>query len=161
MRALKNLSLAAFLQLAALAAAVLPGDARAAQAADGGPIQQLRVYGMVERNRDAFDARFRDHALRIMRKHGFDVVAAWYASGRDDADGDAREFVYLLQWPDRDAMERGWKAFMADEEWKRIKRDSAREVQGPIMGEILQDKVLVPAAWSPRRSFAARGRPLP
>lgn len=129
--------------LLASAAIVTPALAQTA-AASAGPIQQLRVYGMVERNRAAFDARFRDHALRIMRRHGFDVVASWYTD-------DGAEFVYLLQWPDRAAMKRGWDAFMADEEWKRIKRESTRELDGPIMTEILQDKVLVPADWSPNR----------
>lgn len=125
----------------AVAAPARPAVAQSATA-HSGPIQQLRVYGMVERNRAAFDARFRDHALRIMRRHGFDVVASWYTD-------DGAEFAYLLQWPDRAAMQRGWGAFMADEEWKRIKRESVRDLDGPIMTEILQDKVLVPAGWSP------------
>ena len=48
-------------------------------------------------------------------------------------------------------MQRGWDAFMADEEWKRIKRESTRDLDAPIMTEILQDKVLVPTDWSPNR----------
>ena len=133
------------------AAIVTPALAQAT-AASAGPIQQLRVYGMVERNRAAFDSRFRHHALRIMRRHGFDVVASWYTD-------DGAEFVYLLQWPDRAAMKRGWDAFMADEEWKRIKRESTRDLDGPIMTEILQDKVLVPATWSPN-PVLPRGEPV-
>jgi hypothetical protein len=110
-----------------------------------GPIHQLRVYEMIDRHKPAFHARFRDHALRIMRRHGFDVIATWDTS----SDGKT-EFAYLLQWPDRAAMQRGWEAFLADEEWIRIKQESRRTLDGPIMGEILQDKVLVPTAWSPR-----------
>lgn len=146
MRKLTLAMICACLAAAGPAPAQTATQAAAPATATPGPIQQLRVYGMVARHRPAFDARFRDHALRIMRRHGFDVVATWYAD-------DGAEFVYLLQWPDAAAMRRGWEAFMADEEWKRIKRESTRALDGPIMGEILQDKVLVPADWSPNRSL--------
>ena len=42
-----------------------------------GPIYQLRVYGLVDEHKDAFHARFRDHALPIMKRHGFDVISIW------------------------------------------------------------------------------------
>jgi heme-degrading monooxygenase HmoA len=153
MRFRKFLSTAAAVMAVTVASASLPASAQSIRATSG-PIHQLRVYEMVERNQPAFDARFRNHALRIMRRHGFDMVASWYTD-------DGAEFAYLLQWPDRDAMRRGWAAFMADEEWKRIKRESTRDLDGPIMGEILQDRVLVPADWSPNRTLpvgtASRG----
>ena len=41
------------------------------------PIQELRIYEVVERNRQAFHERFRDHAARIMARHGFRIVAEW------------------------------------------------------------------------------------
>lgn len=113
-----------------------------------GPIQQLRVYEMVDRNKAAFHIRFRDHALRIMRRHGFEVIATW-----DSTTAEGSEFVYLLQWSDREAMQRGWDAFLADEEWVQIKQHSRETLDGPIMGDIVQDKVLVPTDWSPRKSF--------
>jgi heme-degrading monooxygenase HmoA len=144
--------------LCACLAAVGPAAAQATSESDStappettGPIHQLRVYEMVDRHKPAFDARFHDHALRIMRRHGFEVIATWDTSN----DGKA-EFAYLLRWADRAAMQRGWKAFLADEEWIRIKQESRRALNGPIMGEILQDKVLVPTAWSPRGSLWAK-----
>ncbi len=118
-----------------------------------GPIHQLRVYEMVERNEDAFNRRFRDHALRIMRRHGFEVVAIWESR---PASGPV-EFVYLLQWPDRAAKEKAWAAFMADQEWKAIKRESVRTLDGPIMGDILDDKTLEPTDYSPRRDLLSGG----
>lgn len=147
MRTMKRLSTWVAALVVAGVAATAPAAAGAAPA-PAGPIHQLRVYGMNPPNRAAFDARFRDHALRIMRRHGFDVVASWYTD-------DGAEFVYLLQWPDRAAMQRGWDAFMADEEWARIKRESTRGLDGPIMTEILQDKVLLPADWTPNRRLPA------
>lgn len=40
-------------------------------------IQQLRIYEIFERNRAAFHARFEQHAMRIMGRYGFDIVAMW------------------------------------------------------------------------------------
>jgi len=63
-------------------------------------IQQLRIYEIFERNKVAFHARFRDHAMRIMRKDGFEVLALW------EAKTDRRtELVYLLNWPDEASKE--------------------------------------------------------
>jgi hypothetical protein len=93
-------------------------------------IHQLRIYEIFERNKAAFHARFRDHAMRIMRRHGFNIVAMWEWRGAGRT-----EFVYLLAWPDEAAVRSAWANFMADEEWKDIKRVTAAE-HGDLVGEI-------------------------
>ncbi len=106
-------------------------------------IHQLRIYEIFERNKVAFHARFRDHAVRIMRRYGFEFVAMW------ESRTDRRiEFVYLLSWPDLEAKERAWRAFLADEEWKEIKRATSAQ-HGDLVGEI-QDRTLVSVVESPR-----------
>jgi hypothetical protein len=87
---------------------------------NGKTIQQLRVYELVRDNRDAFHARFRDHALRIMKKYGFDVVDVW-----ESDTGEKLQLIYVLSWPDRETMDSRWKAFLADQEWIDIKARSA------------------------------------
>jgi NIPSNAP protein len=110
-------------------------------------IQQLRIYEIFDRNKAAFHARFRDHAMRIMRKYGFEFLALW------EATSDRRtEFVYLLGWPDVATKEAAWKAFRADEEWQDIKRVTGAE-HGDLVGEI-EDRVLVPTAYAPKASVA-------
>ncbi len=111
------------------------------------PIQQLRIYEVVEQNKRAFHERFRDHAARIMARHGFRIVAEWETrfEGRT-------EFVYLLEWPDEATMKSRWAAFRADEEWQRIKRESVA-AHGEVMGGI-EDRILVPTDYSPRSRFA-------
>ena len=64
--------------------------------------------------------------------------------------GGRREFAYLLQWPDEATMRAVWAAFMADEEWSRIKRET--RVHGPMVG-VIEDRTLVPVAYSPLREF--------
>ncbi|HWU70322.1 MAG TPA: NIPSNAP family protein [Pseudoxanthomonas sp.] len=110
------------------------------------PIQELRIYEVVERNKQAFHERFRDHAARIMARHGFRIVAEWETrfEGRT-------EFVYLLEWPDEATMKSRWAAFRADEEWQRIKLESVK-AHGDVMGGI-EDRVLYPTDYSPRSRF--------
>lgn len=108
----------------ALLAAVLPAGASAngSYVCPGNQegLQQLRIYEINRDNRDAFHAQFHGHALRIMGRHGFEVVDVWESDS-----GDKLEHVYVLSWPDRQAMESGWERFLADQEWIDIKQASA------------------------------------
>ncbi len=105
-------------------------------------IHQLRIYEIFEHNKQAFHDRFRDHAARIMRKYVFHIVAMWEAKGERRT-----EFVYLLEWPDEGTKNAAWARFMADPEWKEVKRvTNARH--GDMVGSI-EDRVLVPTEYSP------------
>ncbi len=104
-------------------------------------IHQLRVYGIFDHNRAEFLARFRDHAARIMRRYGFEILHMW-----ESRDEEGPTFVYLLSWPDEASMTQAWEAFMADEEWKEIKRRTAAE-QGDLVRSIA-DRLLYPLAPS-------------
>jgi hypothetical protein len=57
-------------------------------------IHQLRIYEIFDNNKKAFHDRFQDHAMRIMAKYDFKIVATW-ESKKDNR----TEFVYLLEWP--------------------------------------------------------------
>lgn len=121
-----------FALLASIMTGILPASpARAApQAREDCPIHQLRIYEIFEHNKAAFHARFRDHAVRIMRRYDFDIVAMWEAESPERT-----EFVYIIAWPDRASMEDRWAKFMADQEWSDIKKRSAAE-HGKLVGEI-------------------------
>jgi NIPSNAP len=107
-------------------------------------IHQLRIYEIFEGNKQQFHDRFRDHAMRIMVKYDFKIVAMWEAKGDEGT-----EFVYLLEWPDEATMKDCWEKFMADEEWAEIKRVSARKY-GKLVGEI-EDRTLKITDYSPRK----------
>ena len=105
-------------------------------------IHQLRIYEIFEQNKAAFHDRFRDHAARIMRTYSFNILAMW------ETETDQRtEFVYLLAWPDESTMRSAWAAFMADEEWKEIKRITSAQ-HGDLVGDI-EDRVLMSTSYSP------------
>lgn len=109
-------------------------------------IQQLRIYEIFDENKEAFHDRFRDHAMRIMGSYGFRFVSTWEAT----SDG-RTEMVYLLEWPDQEAMNSAWAAFMEDQEWKDIKKSWAAE-HGQAVGEI-SDRVLMPTDYTPGGSL--------
>jgi hypothetical protein len=77
-----------------------------------------------------------------MRQYGFRIVAMWEAKGERRT-----EFVYLLEWPDEEAKRAAWARFMADEEWKEIKRVTSAK-HGDLVGAI-EERILAPTAYSP------------
>jgi hypothetical protein len=110
-------------------------------------IHQLRIYEMFDNNKKAFHDRFRDHAMRIMAKYDFKIIATW-ESKKDNR----TEFIYLLEWPDKETMADRWEKFLRDQEWIKIKKQTG-EMYGPLVGEI-QDRTLVPTDYSPRKELA-------
>src|SRR6266480_7219614 len=110
-------------------------------------IHQLRIYEIFDINKKAFHDRFRDHAMRIMAKYDFKIVATW-ESKKDNR----TEFVYLLEWPDRETISDRWEKFVRDQEWIKIKKETA-EISGPLVGEI-QDRTLNLTDYSPRQVLA-------
>ena len=105
-------------------------------------IHQLRIYEIFERNKAAFHARFRDHAMPIMAHHGFQILARW-----ETASTGRTEFAYLLAWRDAQTKTACWAAFMADPEWAEIKRVTRAE-HGDMVGAI-EDRLMTPTDYSP------------
>lgn len=114
---------------------------------DGTRLQQLRIYEVNRENRDPFHQRFQEHALRIMKKYGFDVIDMW-----ESDTGEKLQFIYVLDWPDRATMDGAWKSFLADPEWIDIKKRSA-ERHGQLVHEA-KGQPLERVVYSP----ACRGR---
>jgi NIPSNAP len=110
-------------------------------------IHQLRIYEIFDGNKKAFHERFRDHAMRVMARYDFKIVAMW-----ETKKGDRTEFVYLLEWPDKETMRDRWAKFMADKEWADIKKETSR-IHGSMVGEI-EDRTLELTDYSPRKALA-------
>ena len=136
---LRGLTACSLLAVAPMASAT-PGTF--ACQANGTRLHQLRIYEVNRANREPFHQRFQDHALRIMKKYGFEVLDMW----ESDA-GDKLQFIYLLAWPDSKTMEQSWKAFLADQEWQDIKKRSAAE-HGELV-KTAEGHPLVRVSYSP------------
>jgi hypothetical protein len=110
-------------------------------------IHQLRIYEIFDGNKKAFHDRFRDHAMRIMAKYDFKIVATWESKKENRT-----QFVYLLEWPDKETMTDRWDKFLRDQEWIQIKKKTG-EMYGTLVGEI-QDRTLYLTDYSPRTVLA-------
>jgi hypothetical protein len=111
-------------------------------------IHQLRIYEIFDNNKKAFHDRFRDHAMRIMAKYDFKIVATW--ESKKNTIGPSS--IYLLEWPDKETMTDRWEKFLRDQEWIKIKKETG-EINGPLVGEI-QDRSLYLTDYSPRKALA-------
>jgi len=54
---------------------ILPQGSLASSGEQQSVIHQLRIYEIFDNNKKAFHDRFRDHAMRIMAKYDFKIVA--------------------------------------------------------------------------------------
>lgn len=77
-----------------------------------------------------------------MQTYGFHILAMWEAKTESGT-----EFLYLLAWPDEATMRDAWTRFMADEEWREIKRVTGAQ-HGDLVGTI-DERVLTPTEYSP------------
>ena len=97
---------------------------------------QLRIYEVNPEKRGPFHERFQNDAMRIMKKYGFNIVALW-----ESASESKLEFIYILNWPDMETMDRKWKAFLADQEWIDIKKKMDKDIGEPVLkatGRVLE-----------------------
>jgi len=91
-------------------------------------VYQLRIYEVSPDKREIVHNRFRNHALRIMKRYGFELIALGESTSVVNF-----EFVYLVRWPDAATMDRQGKAFLADEEWIGIKKQTVQESGEPVI----------------------------
>ena len=110
------------------------------------PVHQLRIYQVPRENVQFFHERFHQLCLPIMKRYGFHVLATW----QSEFEGKV-EFVYLLEWPDTKTMEQSWARFMADQEWKDIKKATAA-VHGTYV-EKVASRTLLLTDYSPAKSL--------
>lgn len=87
---------------------------------------ELRVYHAMPGKLDSLLTRFRDHTTKLFEKHGMTNIGYWVPVDNKD-----NILIYLLAYPDRAAHDASWKAFLGDEEWKKVL--SASEADGRIV----------------------------
>jgi len=90
-----------------------PGAANVAENARCFELRTYRVTGKVG-DLNLLHARFRQHSMRILRKHGMDITGFWQQADRPDT------LMYLVAYKDAAAREAAWIAFQSDPEWARI-----------------------------------------
>ncbi len=96
------------------------------QSGDGSDdaVYELRIYRTNEGKLDSLDARFRDHTIGIFDRYGMQSVGYWHPA---DPPGSADTLIYILRHNSRDAAKVSWKSFGADEQWKKVAKESQKE----------------------------------
>lgn len=105
---------------------------------------ELRTYYTNEGKLDDLHKRFRDHTIRIFKKHGIQVVGFW--TPQDEKDGKIDKLIYLISFPSREAARQSWQAFKDDPEWKEVYAESHRD--GVIVKKV-ESVYLDPTDYSP------------
>jgi hypothetical protein len=106
---------------------------------------ELRIYHAAEGKMKALHARFRDHTCALFKKHGMTIVGFWSPIDMTEAE---KKLYYILAYPNREEAEKSWKAFQADPDWIKAKKESEKE--GVLVAKV-ESIYLNPTDYSPMR----------
>jgi hypothetical protein len=95
-------------------------------------VYELRIYYPAPGKLAALNARFRDHTLKLFAKHGMRNVAYWNEQPTSEAP--EGRVIYVLAYPNREARDASWKAFVADPEWHAVA--AASEAGGKLVTKV-------------------------
>jgi hypothetical protein len=92
---------------------------------------ELRIYTVHAGKLDALNTRFRDHTVRLFKKHGMKSVGYWVPV---DSPHSNNTLIYVLQHQSRESAKTSWAAFIADPAWKKAYQASRQT--GPIVKSV-------------------------
>lgn len=110
-------------------------------------VYELRTYTTNEGKLDNLNARFRDHTVRLFKKHGMQSVGYWVPT---DEPNSKNTLIYVIRHESRGAAKASWQAFLADPEWKKVARES--QVDGQILAKAPDSVFMQAADYSPEFS---------
>jgi hypothetical protein len=128
------------------AQAATPTVAPSPSLAKGSRCFELRTYYAAPGKLEELHARFRNHTLKLFKKHGMEVVGFWGPTDKEK--GSENTLVYILAFPSRDARDKAWRDFRSDPEWQAVAQES--EKNGKLTEKI--DSVIMMATdYSPAK----------
>jgi len=105
-------------------------------------LYEMRTYHAAPGKMAAVHARFRDHACRLLKKHGMEPIGFWVPI-EDSGNG---TLTWVVPWSDRAARDKAWAEFMKDPEWQAAFKESEKE--GKLV-EKADVRFLKPTDFSP------------
>jgi hypothetical protein len=105
---------------------------------------EIRTYYAAPGKLEELHARFRNHTMKLFKKHGMEVVGFWGPTDKDK--GSENTLVYVMAFPSRDARDKAWKEFGADPEWQEARKES--EKNGKLT-EKVEFVILMATDYSP------------
>jgi hypothetical protein len=110
---------------------------------------EMRTYYSPPGKLENLNARFRDHTTKLFEKHGMQNIGYWTPINNSE-----NKLIYILAYPNREAREKSWKAFLADPDWQKVQKET--ETNGAIVTKV--DKIFLKATdYSPEIKPAADG----
>jgi len=105
-------------------------------------VYELRTYTPAEGKLQDLHKRFRDHTMRIFKKHGMENVI--YLAPQDAPLKDST-LIYIISHANRDQAKKNWAEFSADPEWQKVAAESG-------IGRVKVDSVYAdPTDYSPMK----------
>lgn len=95
-------------------------------------LYELRTYTTLPGRLDALNARFRDHTMKLFKKHGMTNEMYWIPTDPKLKDN---TLIYIVSHESQEAADKSWAAFRADPEW--IKARDASEKDGKIVEKVV------------------------
>ena len=105
---------------------------------------EIRTYYAAPGKLEDLHARFRDHTVKLFKKHGMQIVGFWGPTDKEA--GSENKLVYILAYPSREAREAAWKTFGADPDWQAARKKS--EENGRLV-EKVESTILMATDYSP------------
>jgi hypothetical protein len=92
-------------------------------------VYEMRTYTAAAGKLDALNARFRDHSVKLLAKHGMPSVGYWMPIDNPD-----NKLIYVISHASREAADANWKEFSADPDWQAVKKES--EANGKLVEKV-------------------------
>lgn len=108
-------------------------------------VYELRTYTTNEGKLKNLNARFRDHTVKLFKKHGMESIGYWVPT---DEKKSKNTLVYVIKHKSRDAAKESWKAFIADPDWKKVAKQSQED--GKILAKKPESVYMKAADYSPK-----------
>ena len=133
-----------FLMATDFSPAIKPSAAREAR------VFELRTYTASPGNLDNLLARFRDHTLKLFKKHGMTSFGYWTPTEKKDGAGE--KLIYLLAHKSQEAAAESFRDFRADADWIAVKKASEDKAGGSLTVQNgVKSEFLVPMDYSPTK----------
>ena len=132
------------LSAAVFASGFVAGNVVSAQS-DSKRVYELRTYTAPEGKLGDLHKRFRDHTMRIFKKHGMESVGYWQPQ---DAPDSQNTLIYIISHQSREQAKKNWADFQADPEWQKVSAES--QVNGRIVSKVVS-VFMDPTDYSPTK----------
>lgn len=103
-----------------------------------GKCYEIRTYYAAPGKLEELHKRFRDHTMKLFKKHNMGVVGFWGPTDKEK--GSENTLVYVMVFPSREARDKAWKDFAADPDWQKARAESEKngkltdKVESVILG---------------------------